>query len=220
MAATIAGLAVGAVGFVAFAATVRSLAPAADVRADAIVVLTGDEERIATGVRLMIEGRARRLLISGVHPTTRVPTELKRRIHGDDQAREALVRCCVDIGHDALNTSGNADEARNWARMHGFASLIVVTSSYHLPRGIAEFGRSMPDVTLVPYPVMPARSRRPEVWWQHGPTVRLLASEYVKFIGAATRLALARLMDRPQPAVRALPPAGIPSASMSIRTAP
>src|SRR5262245_11557998 len=71
-----AGCVAGGAGFIWFAHGVSMLAPAPDARADAIVVLTGDEERISTGVRLMLEGRARRLLISGVHSTTRVPTEL------------------------------------------------------------------------------------------------------------------------------------------------
>jgi uncharacterized SAM-binding protein YcdF (DUF218 family) len=170
---------------------VRRLEPQATAKADAIVVLTGDEERISTGMRLMEAGRARRLLISGVHPTTRVPTELRRHIRGSEQ----LVRCCVDIGHDALNTSGNAEEARQWAVPRGFRSLIVVTSSYHMPRSLAEFERAMPGIALIGHPAMSSRYVRLDAWWQHMPTMRLLAGEYVKFLGASARLVLARLVD-------------------------
>ena len=189
------GLVAGGAGFLMFAHTVGTLAPDPNPRADAIVVLTGDEERITTGVRLMVEGRARRLLISGVHPSTRVPTELKKRIEGSDAARKAIVGCCVDIGHDALNTMGNADEARQWVQAHGFESVIVVTSAYHMLRGLAEFGRAMPETRLVAYPVTTSRSLRFDDWWRHWPTARLLAAEYLKFLGAAARLGIARVVS-------------------------
>lgn len=212
------GFVAGGAGFLVFAETVRSLTPSAAARADAIVVLTGDEERISTGVRLMVEGRARRLLISGVHPGTRVPAELKRRIEGKDAARDALVRCCIDIGHDAANTFGNADEARQWVQANGFRSVIVVTSGYHMLRSLAEFARAMPHTVLVAYPVTTSRSLRLDQWWVHWPTARLLAGEYVKTAGAAARLAVTRAIMPVQSvsAERQGPPPGQPSASVSV----
>jgi uncharacterized SAM-binding protein YcdF (DUF218 family) len=211
---SVAGLLAGAAGFLAFAEAVRSLEPVPDPRAEAIVVLTGDEERIATGMRLMVEGRAQRLLISGVHPTTRVPTELKRRIHADDATRKAILRCCVDLGHDALNTSGNADEARRWAQSNGFRSMIVVTSGYHMLRSLVEFGRVMPDIRFVSYPVQTSRSLHLESWWRHWPTFRLLLGEYVKLLGSSARATLMHLVAPAAPALRApLPSGSLPSVS-------
>jgi uncharacterized SAM-binding protein YcdF (DUF218 family) len=210
----IAAVLAGGAGFVAFAHTVRSLTPDEHARADAIVVLTGDEARIATGVRLMVEGRGQRLLISGVHPTTRMPTELNRRIDGADAKRRALIRCCIDIGHEALNTSGNADEARRWVRSNGFRSLIVVTSSYHMMRSRTEFIRVMPDIVLTDYPVGPSRNLQLATWWQHWPTTRLLLGEYVKLLGATARHAVWRLLalaERQPAASRS--PDNLPSAS-------
>jgi uncharacterized SAM-binding protein YcdF (DUF218 family) len=210
------GIVVGGIGFVAFADTVRRLVPTPDPRADAIVVLTGDEDRIATGVRLMVEGRAQRLLISGVHPTTRMPTELKRRIDGADAARRNVVRCCVDIGHEALNTSGNAEEARRWVRANGFKSVIVVTSGYHMMRSRAEFARILPEIEVVSYPVRTGRNLHLDTWWRHWPTTRLLMAEYVKFVGAFGRLAVWRVLALRQDASEPkLPPGSLPSASAS-----
>lgn len=210
------GVMAGGVGFIVFADMVRGLSPTEDPRADAIVVLTGDEDRIATGVRLMVEGRAQRLLISGVHPSTRMPTELKRRIDGADAARRAVVRCCVDIGHEALNTSGNAEETRRWIRANNFRSVIVVTSAYHMMRGRAEFARALPDIDVVSYPVRTGRNLQLDTWWQHWPTTRLLMSEYVKLMGASARLVLWRISGHddvsPHPS---LPPGSRPSVSAS-----
>jgi uncharacterized SAM-binding protein YcdF (DUF218 family) len=204
------GSVIGVAGLAAFAESVRNLSPKPGARADAIVVLTGDEERIATGMLLMVEGRARRLLVSGVHQATRMPTELKRRIQGGDSAREKLVRCCVDIGYEALNTSGNAEEARRWVAMHGFQSLIVVTSGYHMPRSAIEFARAMPGVKLIHYPVMASRSLRLDDWWKHWPTARLLAGEYVKFLGAAARMGVLRIVSPGGPTTETPRPGSVP----------
>ena len=64
-----------------------------------------------------------------------------------------MFECCVDIGYEAQDTPGNADETMHWAADQGFSKLIIVTSSYHMPRSLTELGRVMPDVRLVPYPV-------------------------------------------------------------------
>ena len=215
----VAGVLAGAAGFVAFAEIVRMQAPSKEARADGIVVLTGDEERISTGVRLMVEGRARRLLITGVHPGTRVPSELKRRIDGGDTRREAVVKCCVDIGHDATNTSGNADEARQWIDANGFRSVIVVTSGYHMLRSLAEFARALPDTRLEAYPVLTSRALHLERWWGHWPTARLLVGEYFKTLGAGAKLVIARTLTKGEHAA-VKPAQGLPSASANVRQAP
>ncbi|MEZ5857357.1 MAG: YdcF family protein [Hyphomicrobiaceae bacterium] len=183
---------VAGLGFIAFANSVRRLSPGPAPLADAIVVLTGDEDRISTGMQLMADGRARRVLISGVNAATRVPAELKKY----RQARHDIVRCCVDLGREALNTGGNADEARAWALAHGYRSLLVVTSSYHVPRSLIEFRRAMPGMQLAAYPVKPGRHIDVQAWWRHRPTARLLVSEYIKFLGATARLGLERVLRK------------------------
>jgi hypothetical protein len=62
-----------------------------------------------------------------------------------------------------------------------------------MPRTLAELGRAMPRVMLIPYPVI-SPNFHTERWWTHGATARLLFSEYVKFLPAAARLGLARLV--------------------------
>lgn len=206
----VAGVLAGGAGFVAFAARVRELAPPSAPKADAIVVLTGDEERIATGVRLILAGRAKRLLISGVNAATRMPTELKRQIIAGEGGGDTVLKCCVDLGRDAMNTSGNAQEARIWAANNRFHSLIVVTSSYHIPRSLIEFKRAMPGIELVPYPVVANRHLRLDSWWNHRPTARLLLGEYVKLLGASVRFGFQRMVEpRPAPAERVPDPASV-----------
>lgn len=174
-------------GLFQFADSVRqySTGPAAG-RADAIVVLTGGAARISDAVDLLEEGHGARLLITGVHPDN-TPNTLARFAPG----REALFTCCVDLGYMALNTVGNAKEARNWARDRGYRSLIVVTSDYHLPRSLNELRREMPEAILIPHPVA-AERLSVETWWRDPRTARLLLSEYAKYL-----MSLARLRWRP-----------------------
>jgi len=175
-------------GFVIFASSITRYAASVGVQADGIVVLTGGEHRLSEAARLLAEGRGRRLLISGAN---RVAT--REDLHRKSGLAPALFACCVDIGYDAHTTSENAHETKAWAHGRGFSRLVIVTSSYHMPRTLIELGRVMPEIALVPYPVV-SRNFRTERWWLHGTSARLLFSEYVKFLPSAARFGVARLL--------------------------
>jgi uncharacterized SAM-binding protein YcdF (DUF218 family) len=177
-----------AAGFVVFARTVAGYVPGPPPQqADAIVVLTGGEQRLLAGARLLKEGHGSRLLISGVNAQTS-RHDLKRLSGLPAQ----LFAARVDVDY-APHTTGNAEETRTWARSKGYTRLIVVTSSYHMPRSLIELGRAMPGVVLLPYPVVPIRLRARR-WWTDAFTARVLLAEYVKFLGSAAHHGLARLL--------------------------
>jgi uncharacterized SAM-binding protein YcdF (DUF218 family) len=185
------GLLLG-LGFLKFLSVVPAGEQAAPAKSDGIVALTGGAERLSDALRLLASGRGRRLLISGVHPET-TEAELARA----QPDYEPFARCCIDLGRRALNTAGNAVETRRWAESHGFHSLIVVTSGYHMPRTLMELSREMPDVALVPYAVVTDRLRG-EPWWRDWPTARLIVGEYVKYVAALVRIRLAPRLARPE----------------------
>ena len=151
--------------------------------ADGIVVLTGGASRIADAIELLAAGRGKRLLISGVNRNT-TSDEITRL--NPDFGR--VVSCCVDFDR-SLNTLGNAIETRHWVETRGFRSLIVVTSSYHMPRAMLELAHQLPGVTLIPYPVV-TQQRRAAPWWSHPANVKILALEYFKYIVASARIGL------------------------------
>jgi uncharacterized SAM-binding protein YcdF (DUF218 family) len=175
-----------ALGFLLFALIVTQEPSGSEASADGIVVLTGGDHRILEGARLLRLGRARRLLISGVN--ARTSREDIQRLTG---LSEAGFECCVDLGYRARDTVGNAEEARAWASERRYASLIVVTSSYHMPRSLAELSLALPRVDLIPHPV---GARSGKTWWLSPGIARVLISEYVKFLPAAARAATARLV--------------------------
>lgn len=180
-------LAFGA-GFVAFAGAVASYVPDLPPRADAIVVLTGGELRLPAGARLLKEGRGARLLISGVNPQT--SREDLRRLSG---LSTRLFSSRVDIDYAAHTTSGNADETQAWVKSRGYTRLIVVTSSYHMPRSLIELRRTMPRITLLPHPVVSNKVHAAR-WWSDPFTARVLLAEYVKLLPSAARYGAARLL--------------------------
>ncbi len=146
-------LAVFAGGFLLFATHVGNLdTPANPQPADAIIVLTGGSARVDTGVELLMAGKGTRLLISGVNPMARIE-DLQRATGGDRE----LFNCCVDIDHAALDTIGNAEESARWVVENAFASVILVTNNYHMPRSLMEMRRYVGDLDLQPYPVVAGR---------------------------------------------------------------
>lgn len=151
--------------------------------ADGIVALTGGASRITDAIELLASGRGKRLLISGANRATN-SNEISRL----NPEFEPWVRCCVDFDR-SLNTLGNAVETKRWAERRGFRSLIIVTSNYHMPRALAEIAHQLPDVVLVPFPVVTDRQRS-ERWWGHWVTTRRMFIEYVKYVFAQVRMAL------------------------------
>jgi uncharacterized SAM-binding protein YcdF (DUF218 family) len=171
-------------GFLWFAFHIAREESPLDRAADGIVALTGGASRISDAVELLASGRGRRLLITGVGPSTN--TAELMRLAPDHQR---WFGCCIDLDYSAANTVGNAVETKRWARQRGFRSLVVVTSGYHMPRAMLEIGHRLPDVTLIPFPVVTG-PRHAEPWWWHPGTAKILVSEYLKFLVAAARIRL------------------------------
>jgi len=169
-------------GFFRYAAGVTAAGAPPDRTADGIVALTGGPDRIPDAVELLAAGHGKRLLITGVNPLTRME-ELARQL----PRYEKLFDCCIDLDHSALNTIGNAVETRRWVREKNFHSLVVVTSRFHMPRAMAELEHQLPDVEMIPYPVVSDRYRD-EPWWRNFTTARILAFEYIKYLAATVRM--------------------------------
>lgn len=169
------------VGYGRFAASITPKETTNLPRTDAIVVVTGGAQRIGDAIGLLGEDRGARLLISGVNEKTS-RDELARL----NPSAKDLLACCVDLDYRARNTIGNAIETRRWALDHGFRSILVVTSNYHMPRVLAEFAHAMPGRRFVAHPVVTDHIDL-SGWWHRWSTVKLLMPEYVKFVAAKLR---------------------------------
>lgn len=181
--ALLALLVVGAwsVGFAIFAW--RATRPAGPPpHADGIVVLTGGAARVEAGLFLLSTGHGRLMLISGVSSSLDLDSLMWAAGLRLPQGHNIGER--ITLGHVATSTVGNATETAVWARAHNLHSLIVVTAGYHMQRALAEIAIALPDAVLHPYPVLPPALLRPGSFG----TLRLLASEYDKFLLVASGL--------------------------------
>lgn len=174
-------------GLVAFAQAVPQSVENQETTTDAIVVLTGGSERLATGLDLLEKGMGKKLFVSGVYRGVEVRALVKLSRH----APESL-ECCIVLGYLADNTIGNAQESAAWMAAEGFASVRLVTGNYHMPRALAEFQAALPPATsIVAHPVFPEHVKA-SAWWYNPGTLALMASEYSKYLLAKLRLFLER----------------------------
>lgn len=127
-----------ALGFVLFAFTLGKPAPSSAGPTDAAVVLTGGSGRIEHAIDVIRQHKAGRLLVSGADPSV-TKADLARRIPGS----APLLKCCVDLGSESVDTRTNAEETGRWLAKHRFRSLRLITSDWHMRRARYEFDKAL-----------------------------------------------------------------------------
>ena len=174
-------------GFVWYAGEITKATPGPDspldeTRADAVVVLTGTQDRLGVGFELLTQGHAQRMFISGVYRGVDVQQILRTLRRSPREAENA-----ISLGYGADDTVGNARETAEWMTKENLSSLILVTSNFHMPRALLEFHAAMPDVIIVPHATA-SPSFKIEAWWRWPGTIRLIASEWTKYVAARVGL--------------------------------
>jgi uncharacterized SAM-binding protein YcdF (DUF218 family) len=171
-------------GLVWFAMSIPDAVEDTTTHTDAIVVLTGGSERIDTGLKLLADGLADRLYVSGVGGVSgagvsNVGGQLRRGDTLSEAVNDTTLGPRIALG-TAANTPGNATETAAWAHAQKIHSIRLVTAGYHMRRSLLELTAAMPDVTIVPHPVFPANVKTD--WWRWPGTTNLIAREYTKFL--------------------------------------
>ena len=161
---------------------------------DGIVVLTGGSDRLREGLQLLVDGKARRLLISGVYRDASL-ADLLQTGEAPAGLSQQMKDCCITVGYRAGNTLGNATESAEWAAANGIRSLRLVTADYHMPRSLLEFSHALPGVQIIPHPVFPEDVKSRE-WWLWSGAAGQVLSEYHKYLAALARSWIDRLAGR------------------------
>jgi len=168
--------------FVIFANNLKST-PDDVPNANAIVIFTGTAKaRIETGLDLLAQGKGQRLLISGMYENQNFNT-----LSTLAPDKQHWVNCCVDLDYIADNTLTNAQQTALWAEVHGYQSLILVTSSHHVPRAFLELRRTMPTARLSSWSVVTDKVHLDD-WWAYPGTTSLLMGEYMRYLWALAGL--------------------------------
>ncbi|MCW9035728.1 MAG: YdcF family protein [Rhodospirillales bacterium] len=169
-------VAVWFVGLIQFSKNLPETVEKPDLKTDAIVVLTGGSKRLDAGFLLLSKGVARRLFISGVYRGVEAKQLLRLFKYRPEQ--EA---CCIEIGHEADDTVGNARETAEWVKKHKINSIRLVTASYHMQRSLVEFNHAMPKTVIIAHPVFPDNVILKR-WWMWPGSAKLIVSEYTKLM--------------------------------------
>lgn len=162
-----------AIGFIVFSGVAIGMKYQPTESAEAIVALTGGSDRIAEAVRLLQEGRAPRLFISGVNENV-TGYHLLKEISPEWQDK-------IELGHWAKTTRMNATETAEWISKNKTSSIILVTSFYHMPRSLLEMKNVLPDLKIIPYAVFPQHFDQ-DTKWIHTRYAWQLFLEYHKFL--------------------------------------
>lgn len=160
-------------GFCLFNLKINSYKPDYESKTDAIVALTGGKNRVAESIKILNEGLADKLFISGVLETTSL-ADIQRAAKV-----KALDESKITLGKKAHNTIENASEAFEWIKENNIDHIRLVTSYYHIPRSLQEFKLYGLRKKILPHPVY--SQNVPREWWKNWGTFKLMVSEYNKF---------------------------------------
>ena len=177
----VAGLAAWGWGLLWFAERIPREVADPDRRTDAIVVLTGGSLRLETGFELLSRRLADKLFVSGVQRG--VPIDDLLRVTG---LTAEDMECCITLGYKAGDTLENALESAAWLTANKARSVRLVTSGYHMPRSLLEFGGALPEIEIIPHPVFVEHVMLDE-WWRRPGTARIVIAEYNKYLLATVR---------------------------------
>ncbi|WP_310649478.1 YdcF family protein [Candidatus Liberibacter sp.] len=156
---------------------------------NAIIVLTGETNRIEKAFELLENKIGERLLVSGVHRSIS-----KNKFLQKNPQKKNLIMCYVDIGYEARNTTENARESSEWARKNRYKKVLIVTSDYHMLRSILELKQIDKFTRFIPYPVVSNIAQR-NVFISKLQMLKVLFIEYLKVILSFTRISLQPLLQ-------------------------
>jgi uncharacterized SAM-binding protein YcdF (DUF218 family) len=170
-------------GLILFTRIIPSVPLDLKTTTDGIVIFTGGKTRLEVALDLFQQNKGKYLLISGVNPDSTLPQRIEK----------LPLASHVTLGFEALNTAGNAQETAVWAHAHHLKTIRLITSNYHMPRSLLELQSLIPDVEIIPHPVVRDSFLNPK-WWFDSETLYLVVQEYNKFLFSLIR----RFFENPQ----------------------
>lgn len=165
---------VWSLGFIWFAALLPQ--PAGDVATDAVIVPTGGAGRIDRGLEVLAQGRASRMLVTGVDPEV-TAGEFAAQFGVPDER----MQCCVTLGFTAVDTRSNASETAEWVARNDITSLRLVTTDWHMRRAAGELDRTLPESVRVVRDAVPSEPSLPGLFLEYHKLIASHAASLVNY---------------------------------------
>lgn len=150
--------------------------------ADAIVVLTGGRGRTDEGLALLRKGRSKLLILSGVHRDADLDSIFLNRVNAVE--REKIV-----LEKNSQSTFENALEVKKLIAEKGAASIVLITSGYHIKRAHYTFRKVLPPGVRIDAYSVSTPNFDESRWWEGG-SLGLLALEFGKYYWYVARFAV------------------------------
>ena len=137
-----------------------------DAATDAVVVLTGGEGRIPRGLAVLRGKHAGKMLVAGVDREVK-PAEFA----AEYKVEGRLMRCCITLGYQSVDTRSNALEAARWIADEKVTSVRLITTDWHMRRAAFDLAQVAPRGTIIIEDAVTSR-----------PRFRILFLEYHKLL--------------------------------------
>ena len=127
--------------------------------ADAVLVFTGGEGRIAAGYKAWKEGKGKELFILGAGPDAKLASILPE---GEQVSQDDLPR--IHFEGWSENTLENAVSAKSAVVSRMYRKVILVTSDYHMPRAHLTLRTVLPPTVSISVIPVTSAWRRKGAW--------------------------------------------------------
>ncbi len=107
-------------------------------KADAVIVFTGSPDRLIEGTEMYLEGKAKRMMITG----TDYPNDIKGP--GVRKLLKKIRKDKIYVDLKAKNTIENAKNGAEWAIKNNVKSILLITNEAHMPRAYFELRHLLP----------------------------------------------------------------------------
>jgi len=148
--------------------------------ADAALVMTGDVgfERTKAASRLVREGKARLLVLTGGEPW---PGDSAASLR-ERALREGVPGERIRYEDRSTDTRESLVNVAPILREEGVKTLILVTSPYHQRRASLAARRAFPGIRIINRPVRAQPWPPVRAWWRDATTRRVVIQEYAKLV--------------------------------------
>lgn len=116
------------------------------------VLFIGGSERMGLALRLLEEGKLKRLYLSGDDGSAEYSIHTNSELHKEIMDVRRLYDCCVERSALATNTLQNARDVRCWIeREKIIGPVVLITTKVHMARSYYALSALANNVKIIPY---------------------------------------------------------------------